>query len=205
MIDWKFWKSLPTLKLWEAVALLLQVDPEGLAKGGSSSSWNPQFDDRSFPSQAKYKEFDKTLSLAKRAANRDDGPIHVQRFQAAGSSRAVAEVRLADVVVYFSRLGAPSIPTELLEFLYPEAPAGRTSDSELTTREHGSLLKIIFGMATGGYRFDPKAKRSEVAGEIASDCAAAGCPIDEDTVRKYLRRAVEHVASPPQKPNSSGV
>ncbi len=205
MIDWKFWKSLPALKLWEAVALLLQLDPESLVKGGSSSPWNPQFDDRSFPSQARYKEFEEALSRAKRAANRDGGPIHVQSFQVAVSSRAVAEVSLADVVVFFSKLDTPSIPTELLEFLTPEAPAGRASDSELTTRERGSLLKIIFGMATGGYGFVPNAKRSEVVSQIASDCADAGCPIDEDTVRKYLRHAVKHAASPPQKPNSSGV
>lgn len=32
MIEWKVWKSLPTLKLWEAVALVYEVDPRSLTK-----------------------------------------------------------------------------------------------------------------------------------------------------------------------------
>ena len=62
-------------------------------------------------------------------------------------------------------------------------------DSELKTSERNSLLKLVGGMATQGYKFDPGADRSEVPKEIAGDCAAAGVPIDADTVRKYLREA----------------
>ena len=65
--------------------------------------------------------------------------------------------------------------------------------SELKTTERNSLLKIVWGMATGGYKFDPEAGRSEVPKEIAGDCAAAGVPIDPDTVRKYLREASQQV------------
>jgi hypothetical protein len=60
---------------------------------------------------------------------------------------------------------------------------------ELKTSERNSLLKLLWGMASQGYKFDPTADRSEVPKEIAGDCAAAGVPIDPDTVRKYLREA----------------
>jgi hypothetical protein len=35
------------------------------------------------------------------------------------------------------------------------------SEKPLGTKERDSLLKLVIGMAIGGYRYDPKAKRSE--------------------------------------------
>lgn len=75
----------------------------------------------------------------------------------------------------------------------PLADAGApVVESELKTAERNSLLKLVWGMATQGYKFDPGADRSQVPKEIAGDCAAAGVPIDADTVRKYLREASLH-------------
>jgi hypothetical protein len=69
------------------------------------------------------------------------------------------------------------------------APA--TSEKSLSTRERDSLLKLIIGMAVVGYGYDPTAARSEQPAEITSDLAAAGVPLDVDTVRKWLKQAVE--------------
>lgn len=68
-----------------------------------------------------------------------------------------------------------------------KAPA-RGTDS-LGTRERDTLLKLVIGMATKGYGFDPKVQRSTVIPEIAVDLEAAGVTVTDDTVRKYLREA----------------
>ncbi|MCB1518919.1 MAG: hypothetical protein KDJ19_15060 [Hyphomicrobiaceae bacterium] len=78
------------------------------------------------------------------------------------------------------------------EKLMEELQKARTKSKPekiLGTKERDSLLKLVIGMAKGGYGFVPDATRSPIAGEIASDLALAGIPLDEDTVRKYLVQA----------------
>jgi hypothetical protein len=58
-------------------------------------------------------------------------------------------------------------------------------------REQESLLKLVIGMATGGYRFDRRAVRSRVTKEITDDLLDAGVSLDEATILKHLRRASE--------------
>lgn len=82
-------------------------------------------------------------------------------------------------------VNTPKPPDEV-----PLAP--RDDEQPLRTRERNTLLRIVYGMATAApYRFDPTASRSEVAATIASATAAAGCPVHEDTIRKWLREAAE--------------
>ena len=61
----------------------------------------------------------------------------------------------------------------------------------LGIRERESLLKLVIGMAIGGYGYDPTASRSECPAEIASDLTLNGVPLDVDTVRKWLKEAAE--------------
>jgi len=56
----------------------------------------------------------------------------------------------------------------------------------LGQRERSSMLKLIIGMAIGGYGLDPIVSRSRQTKEIADDLLKAGVSLDEDTVRKYL-------------------
>jgi hypothetical protein len=72
----------------------------------------------------------------------------------------------------------PAIPRDP-----PEKPLG--------TRERESLLKLIIGMAVGGYGYDPSAGRSEQPAQIATDLETAGVALDVDTVRKWLKQAAE--------------
>ena len=64
-------------------------------------------------------------------------------------------------------------------------------EKPLATRERDSLLKLVIGMAVGGYRYDATALRSEGPTEIANDLASAGVPLDVDTVRKWLKEAAD--------------
>ena len=70
------------------------------------------------------------------------------------------------------------------------APQDRP-EKPLATRERDSLLKLVIGMAVGGYSYDATALRSERPAEIANDLASAGVPLDVDTVRKWLKEAAD--------------
>jgi hypothetical protein len=58
-------------------------------------------------------------------------------------------------------------------------------------KERESVLKLIIGMAVGGYGYDSKATRSKVVTEITSDLAKAGVELSDDTVRKWIKLAEE--------------
>jgi len=70
-------------------------------------------------------------------------------------------------------------------------------EKPLATRERDSLLKLVVGMAMGGYGYDPDASRSEQPAAIATDLATNGVSLDVDTVRKWLKQASELL--PPKK------
>lgn len=65
------------------------------------------------------------------------------------------------------------------------------SGKPLNPKERESVFKLIIGMAVKGYSYDPKMARSPTAKEIADDFAEIGLSIDEDTVRKWLKKAAE--------------
>jgi hypothetical protein len=58
-------------------------------------------------------------------------------------------------------------------------------------KERESVLKLIIGMAVGGYGYDPRRGRSDVVAIITSDLAKAGIALDPDTVRKWIKQAAE--------------
>lgn len=66
-----------------------------------------------------------------------------------------------------------------------------TPPKGLSTKERQTLLKLIIGMAVGGYGYDPKSMRSGNFAEIASDLNKLGLSLDEDTIRKWLRSAAD--------------
>ncbi|WP_157944612.1 hypothetical protein [Mangrovicella endophytica] len=80
-----------------------------------------------------------------------------------------------------------------------DAPSNDQASSakpELATRERDSLLKLVIGMAVGGYGYDPRAARSPIAAQIATDLQTQGLSLTDDTIRKYLHEAAELLPSP---------
>jgi hypothetical protein len=67
---------------------------------------------------------------------------------------------------------------------------------ETEEREKNTLLKMVAGMAIRGYKFNPRASRSPVPGEIADDVRSLGLEISDDTVRKWLHQAADLVERP---------
>jgi hypothetical protein len=61
------------------------------------------------------------------------------------------------------------------------------------------MLRLIIGLAIGGYSFDPDALRSKIPKEIADDLDLQGIHLDHDTIRKYLREGSELLRNGLQK------
>jgi hypothetical protein len=68
----------------------------------------------------------------------------------------------------------------------------RAKDS-LGSRERATLLKLVIGMAVEGYDYVPGAARNDAVAEIAADLEKVGVAVSADTVRDYLKEAVELV------------
>lgn len=89
----------------------------------------------------------------------------------------------------------------LLEFEQSINGAPATTDATLHPKEWDNLLKMVIGMAIDGYGYDPTAVKSGIPKEIAKAVTDCGMSISDDTVRKYLRRAVNEVL-PAMPPNA---
>lgn len=64
-------------------------------------------------------------------------------------------------------------------------------EKTLGARERDSLVKLVIGMAIGGYGYDPESRRNSSTSEIAGDLHQNGLSLDEDTIRKYLAEGKE--------------
>ncbi len=83
---------------------------------------------------------------------------------------------------------------EALTFRCPDADhANETTkpSKSFSSQERETLLKLIAGMASEQYGFDPRHHRSEVIKNIQEDLDRAGLSMDAKTVRKWIRQAAE--------------
>lgn len=83
----------------------------------------------------------------------------------------------------------PSLSFEGGGILDEEYTVFGSTVEELDYRERDSLLKIIIGMATGGYGHDLTAKKSPTVSAITEDIEKLGLVVSAETVRKYLKEA----------------
>jgi len=91
-----------------------------------------------------------------------------------------------------------SVKGELLE-LQRAADEASSKAKTPKTKEFESILKLVAGLAYAAYRYNPSASRSDVANQIAGDLATIGLSLDEDTIRKWLRKAGDLMPRGPQK------
>jgi hypothetical protein len=196
VIDWKYWKSLNAMSLWEAVALIVEIAPDTVARDGP---YGRMIDFERFPNESKIEDFQAALERAERATT-TSGPIRDLGPSVPMGKKLTTEVALREVVAFFSLIQWPAIPADLLDLIDPPKAAYPPESVELKARERGTLLRILYGMATQGYKYDPTCKRSAVPSEIAADCEFAGCSVDADSVRKYLKEAANAYG---HKPNSA--
>ena len=132
MIKWNLWTGVPRVKLWEAVALVLEIPPRSLEptphgwmNAGPGREAAPSFLPRSFPSNEKCRAFDEALEFAERGAS-FDGPIYILSTPFTGMSMRKAEVSLPEVVAFFVSCEWPDIPAPLLALV--SAAASKPAD-----------------------------------------------------------------------------
>ena len=68
--------------------------------------------------------------------------------------------------------------------------------------ERQNMLKLIYGMAVRGFGYNPEDKRSTIVPELVGDLALEGLPLSDDTIRRYLKEARDHL--PDWQERSSG-
>ena len=109
-IDWLFWKAMPHVKLWQACALAVGLDPDKLKphpqgwQAGIGVSSPVMIDDRSFRNQEERGRFDKVLRLACAGVGYMDGPIR-PRDALVPSHASRKDVAIADVASFLERAG----------------------------------------------------------------------------------------------------
>ena len=67
------------------------------------------------------------------------------------------------------------------------------SQRELRTRERNTLFKVIIAMAISGYCYNPMSDRNDAISSIKDDLEKNGVALDANTIRKWLKIAVESV------------
>lgn len=107
-----------------------------------------------------------------------------QRINYIGNRR----VKPTDCIAW-ARTRGKALPPELASLVPQPADTSR-----LNPKDKESLMTLVITMALAGYKYDPRAKKSEVVGEIVSDAARCGLTITDDTVRKWLKKSSELVS-----------
>lgn len=200
-IDWHYWKCRQEVELWEACLLSLNINPDRMQR--DPNGWmagprgGPHFMSESFPKFDDEENYRKRLILLKDyLSNREHfsaGKINMNNPNLCG-------VRLSEFAAWALFIEY-QIPDELAAIAQPpkiqnppesqKAVISRVEEKGLTTTERNTLFKIILGMAIDSYGYDYKALRSDAPKKIMDDIARHGISVDDDTIRKWLRRAAE--------------
>lgn len=64
-----------------------------------------------------------------------------------------------------------------------------TAKSSVSPKERNTMLKLILGLACGGFGIDPSAERNPKASEMRAGLERVGLPVDDGTIKKYLDEA----------------
>lgn len=184
----KTWKQLydpvlPGFFLAWAKRTDIAVPPELTAavekRGVQVADWKSNYDDALATLNSQKESYEKQVAGWREAFDKAKAALNENHTEwmaiAADKNQQIAELE--------ARIAS-------LEQLPPEA-SQIPAEKPLRTRERDSLLKLVIGMAVKGYVYDPKAARSDSVAEIVKDLALVGVPLDDDTVRKWLREAAE--------------
>lgn len=189
--NWEKWRHVPDVNLWEGVSLSLGMEPEPVHT--SPISWYGEelvFKDP--------KELNERLFVAARNLT-SGGSLEPTSIVMGDPARSM--VRLRQFAAWVLSLGWPVPPEFAALAPHPRAEgAADTSGPEkpLEGKGRASALKLILGMAIGGYGYDPKATRSPIPKEIADDLLLSGITLTDDTVREWLRVAAQEVEWQPR-------
>ena len=177
----KFWANLSRWTLAEATALTIDRNPKKLidpAVGKGLLGDAPTID--------QYKYVQEHIKRAVQAGELTD-PVQPGIYVAWAKKRDLGfpEI-LAKMVPAVTQADNQNMPTKTTK-----KPKDKSHTALM--RERNTLLKLFFCAAVDGYGYDPKAERSPTAKEMESAFERLGIRISDDTIRKYLNEAKEHL------------
>ncbi|MGE5539630.1 MAG: hypothetical protein ACM30I_13505 [Gemmatimonas sp.] len=179
---WDIWRHVPEAKVWEAVALSLDIEPRSV--NIDRNSW---VGGRLIFQESE--EFKSRVFLASRNLN-------------SGAFRATALVidqpeACGAVLSEFANWGISvgwKVPEEFAALAARRHGGGAPGDSApLEGKALTTALKLILGMALAAYNYDPKSGRSGVPKEVSDDLQRHGISVSDDTVRQWLTRAADEI------------
>ena len=176
--NWHEWLNIPTVSVEEAVALSCDIDPKKVQRTTRPIG-------RAFILESD--EFLSRLHMAERNA--------VPGGALGGWGKKWGNGPLREFLSWARTLGW-KMPAELEGIASAEQEPPKQALGE---KERLTFQKLILGLALGGYRYDPKAKRSPVVAEICRDLADFAIKVDEDTVRNKLKEAATAVDWKPRE------
>jgi len=122
--DWKFWLQMPDVRLWQACALSLDIDPDSMKRDSASwmagGSGGPFLESESFRQAAEETEFYKRLRLLK-ANLHDRRHFSPQALNMRDSNQHA--VSLSEVAAWGEFVGWREIPSALVQIARP--PKGK--------------------------------------------------------------------------------
>lgn len=102
----------------------------------------------------------------------------------------LVDQRSEELAAAMSRIG--ELEAELA--LIKNAPPAAEPAKPQSMIERQNMLKAIYVMAMKGYGYKPDDKRSTVIADIVNDLSLEGLPVSDDTIRRYLKEAREHLS-----------
>lgn len=137
-IDWTFWRAMVTVKLWQACALVVGMDPDRLKRHPqrwmAGPGGGPMFENRSFASAEAKDRLEKAMRLAETAVSYMDGPIFPKGKPVPGH-KLEKDVSLAEVVAFFRSCEWPDIPPEIASINRSQQTSSGTTCTEQQRRE----------------------------------------------------------------------
>lgn len=135
--DWSFWLNMPTVKGWQACALAVDINPDGMrfnsdANGYTRSGALPAFEPWSFPTSEIQDRFGKLLRLL---AAHIISPVHFRRLSRFAGSSVDQDINLSDFALWaVSVVNWEGLPRELVTLAETaeHAPRARSVDTPAT-------------------------------------------------------------------------
>lgn len=138
-IDWQFWNAMPHVKLWQACALAVGLDPDKLKPHpqgwmvGTGASSPVMIDDGCFPNREFKERFYKALRLACAGVSYMDGPIR-PKGTPIPNHESRKDVALVDVAQFLTQAGLEVSPELQLSLLASSGPERTESPEERQER-----------------------------------------------------------------------
>lgn len=178
-VDWEVWQHIPEAKLWEAVALSLNLDPRRIKI--NRHSWMASdliFEER--------KEFSDRLLVAQR--NLTSGNLMARHYNSASPN--VCSVSLGEFSVWALSIGwtLPPVLTKIGESVGAnKVQQPPPTEKPLGTRERNTIARIIAAL-TSMAKVD-LSEPHKAAGAIEAETARLGIQVSDDTIAKWLNEA----------------